>query len=43
MRHLGASRPASTKIIVAGLARPELLCEVQAFAAAPVGTGEPVV
>lgn len=35
LRHLGAARPASTKIIVAGLARPELLCEVQAFAAAP--------
>lgn len=34
MRHLGDARPASTKIIVAGLARPELLCEVQAFAAA---------
>lgn len=35
MRALGPHRPASTKIIVAGLARPELLCEVQAFAAAP--------
>jgi enamine deaminase RidA (YjgF/YER057c/UK114 family) len=34
MKHLGAARPASTKIIVAGLARPQLLCEVQAFAAA---------
>ena len=35
LRHLGAARPASTKIYVAGLARPQLLCEVQAFAAAP--------
>ena len=43
MRHLGAARPASTKIIVAGLARPQLLCEVQAFAASPIATEEPVV
>jgi 2-iminobutanoate/2-iminopropanoate deaminase len=35
LRHLGAARPASTKVYVSGLARPELLCEVQAFAAAP--------
>lgn len=30
---LGMARPASTKIFISGLARPELLCEVQAFAA----------
>jgi enamine deaminase RidA (YjgF/YER057c/UK114 family) len=30
---LGDARPASTKIYVAGLARPEILCEVQVFAA----------
>jgi len=30
---LGDARPASTKIYVSGLAQPELLCEVQAFAA----------
>ncbi len=42
LNHLGAARPASTKIIVAGLARPELLCEVQAFACAPAAD-EPVV
>ncbi|HEX9810102.1 MAG TPA: Rid family hydrolase [Alphaproteobacteria bacterium] len=42
LRWLGAARPASTKVYVAGLARPELLCEVQAFAAAPP-TDEPVV
>ncbi|MFM2130616.1 MAG: hypothetical protein RL477_2162 [Pseudomonadota bacterium] len=35
MRALGPHRPASTKIFVAGLARPEMLCEVQAFAAGP--------
>ncbi|MFT5538958.1 MAG: 2-iminobutanoate/2-iminopropanoate deaminase [Alphaproteobacteria bacterium] len=34
LRHLGAARPASTKVYISGLARPELLCEVQAFAAA---------
>lgn len=42
MKALGEARPASTKIYVAGLARPELLCEVQAFACAPAGD-EPVV
>lgn len=42
LRHLGDARPASTKIIVAGLARPALLCEVQAFACAPAAE-EPVV
>jgi enamine deaminase RidA (YjgF/YER057c/UK114 family) len=30
---LGDVRPASTKIYISGLAQPELLCEVQAFAA----------
>ena len=35
LRHLGAARPASTKIFVSGLARPRMLCEVQVFAAAP--------
>ena len=30
---LGSARPASTKVFISGLARPELLCEVQAFAA----------
>jgi enamine deaminase RidA (YjgF/YER057c/UK114 family) len=30
---LGDARPASTKVFISGLARPELLCEVQAFAA----------
>lgn len=35
LSHLGDARPASTKIYVAGLARPSLLCEVQAFACAP--------
>lgn len=30
---LGDARPASTKIYVSGLAQPELLCEVQVFAA----------
>ena len=42
MKALGDARPASTKVYVAGLARPELLCEVQAFACAPAGD-EPVV
>lgn len=42
LRWLGGTRPASTKVYVAGLARPEILCEVQAFAAAPE-TDEPVV
>ena len=37
LRHLGDARPASTKVYISGLARPELLCEVQAFAAAPAG------
>jgi enamine deaminase RidA (YjgF/YER057c/UK114 family) len=35
LRHLGDARPASTKVYISGLARPELLCEVQVFAAAP--------
>lgn len=35
LRHLGDARPASTKIYISGLARPGMLCEVQAFAAAP--------
>jgi 2-iminobutanoate/2-iminopropanoate deaminase len=35
LRHLGDARPASTKVYISGLARPSLLCEVQAFAAAP--------
>jgi enamine deaminase RidA (YjgF/YER057c/UK114 family) len=30
---LGDARPASTKVFIFGLAQPELLCEVQAFAA----------
>jgi 2-iminobutanoate/2-iminopropanoate deaminase len=30
---LGDARPASTKVFISGLAQPELLCEVQAFAA----------
>jgi hypothetical protein len=30
---LGGARPASTKVFISGLAKPELLCEVQAFAA----------
>jgi enamine deaminase RidA (YjgF/YER057c/UK114 family) len=30
---LGNARPASTKVFISGLARPELLCEVQAIAA----------
>lgn len=42
MRHLGGARPASTKVFVSGLARPELLCEVQALAAGPK-VAEPVV
>jgi enamine deaminase RidA (YjgF/YER057c/UK114 family) len=33
IKALGAARPASTKVFISGLARPELLCEVQAFAA----------
>jgi enamine deaminase RidA (YjgF/YER057c/UK114 family) len=32
-KHLGALRPASTKIYVAGLAHPNMLCEIQAVAA----------
>ncbi len=43
LRHLGSARPASTKVYISGLARPELLCEVQAFAAAPAGRDEPIV
>jgi enamine deaminase RidA (YjgF/YER057c/UK114 family) len=35
LKHLGDARPASTKVYISGLARPGLLCEVQAFAAAP--------
>ncbi len=35
LRHLVEARPASTKVYISGLARPGLLCEVQAFAAAP--------
>jgi enamine deaminase RidA (YjgF/YER057c/UK114 family) len=35
---LGDARPASTKIYVAGLARPEILCEVQVFAAKAGGS-----
>jgi enamine deaminase RidA (YjgF/YER057c/UK114 family) len=42
LKWLGTARPASTKVYISGLARPELLCEVQAFAAAPV-VEEPVV
>jgi 2-iminobutanoate/2-iminopropanoate deaminase len=30
---LDGARPASTKVFISGLAQPELLCEVQAFAA----------
>jgi enamine deaminase RidA (YjgF/YER057c/UK114 family) len=30
---LGGARPASTKVYISGLAQPELLCEVQVFAA----------
>ncbi|MGE5537237.1 MAG: RidA family protein [Gemmatimonas sp.] len=30
---LGGAKPASTKVFISGLAQPELLCEVQAFAA----------
>lgn len=37
LRALGNARPASTKIFISGLAQPELLCEVQVFAA-KVGT-----
>lgn len=33
IKALGSARPASTKVFISGLARPELLCEVQAFAA----------
>jgi enamine deaminase RidA (YjgF/YER057c/UK114 family) len=33
VKALGTTRPASTKVFISGLARPELLCEVQAFAA----------
>ncbi|HSR55676.1 MAG TPA: Rid family hydrolase [Alphaproteobacteria bacterium] len=43
LRHLGNARPASTKVYISGLAQPNLLCEVQAFAAAPAERDEPVV
>jgi 2-iminobutanoate/2-iminopropanoate deaminase len=33
LKALGNTRPASTKIFISGLAQPELLCEVQVFAA----------
>jgi 2-iminobutanoate/2-iminopropanoate deaminase len=33
IKALGSARPASTKVFISGLAQPELLCEVQAFAA----------
>jgi 2-iminobutanoate/2-iminopropanoate deaminase len=33
VKALGDARPASTKVFISGLAQPELLCEVQAFAA----------
>lgn len=33
IKALGGARPSSTKVFISGLARPELLCEVQAFAA----------
>jgi len=33
VKALGNARPASTKIFISGLAQPELLCEVQVFAA----------
>lgn len=33
VKALGSAKPASTKVFISGLARPELLCEVQAFAA----------
>lgn len=32
-KYMGALRPASTKIYVAGLAHPKMLCEIQAVAA----------
>jgi len=32
-KYMGALRPASTKIYVAGLAHPRMLCEIQAVAA----------
>lgn len=32
-KYMGALRPASTKIYVAGLAHPTMLCEIQAVAA----------
>ncbi|MDH3241354.1 MAG: Rid family hydrolase [Alphaproteobacteria bacterium] len=43
LKHLGAARPASTKVYISGLAQPNMLCEVQAFAAAPAGAQEPIV
>jgi enamine deaminase RidA (YjgF/YER057c/UK114 family) len=43
LRHLGDARPASTKVYISGLAQPGMLCEVQAFAAAPANTQEPIV
>jgi 2-iminobutanoate/2-iminopropanoate deaminase len=38
---LGDARPASTKIYISGLAQPQLLCEVQAFAARVDGAKRP--
>jgi 2-iminobutanoate/2-iminopropanoate deaminase len=32
-KYMGSLRPASTKIYVAGLAHPKMLCEIQAIAA----------
>lgn len=34
-KHLGDAKPASTFLIVAGLARPELMVEIEAVAARP--------
>ncbi|MBM3481069.1 MAG: RidA family protein [Alphaproteobacteria bacterium] len=36
LRHLGEHRPASTLLVVAALAAPEYLIEIEALAAAPV-------
>jgi 2-iminobutanoate/2-iminopropanoate deaminase len=43
LKHLGDARPASTKIYISGLAQPNMLCEVQVFAAAPADMQEPIV
>jgi 2-iminobutanoate/2-iminopropanoate deaminase len=43
LRHLGDARPASTKVYISALAQPNLLCEVQAFAAGPANQQEPIV